>query len=87
MLSCTPGIVFATLSGLSIVASAFQGWKVFLSTLLFHTVLMWGVHTLCKGCHTKALWWILALYIALPVLLGVLYLEIISHPCSYNLAM
>ena len=69
MLSCTPGLIFAGLSGLAVVSSMFGGWKAFISTLLTQAVVMLVVVGLCRGCHTTALWWILAILVGLPLAL------------------
>lgn len=76
--TCTPGIIFAVLSGLSVISSAFVSWSAFIKTLLIQAVLLWGAVWLCKGCHTTTLWWILAIMIGLPIFLivGVLALGI-----------
>ena len=74
MLDCPPGIVFATLSALSLATSAFISWRMFLVDLVFHTIIMYGVLLLCRAHQTTTLWWLLVAFISLPVfvLLGVL---------------
>lgn len=67
MLDCPPGIIFATLSALSLASSAFVSWRMFLVDLVFHAIIMYGVLMLCRGHHTTTLWWLLALFVALPV--------------------
>lgn len=67
LFQCVPGWIWLIGAGLSIVASANLGWSALLKTVVWQAIMGWGVAWLCRGCHTKWLWFLLIVGTLLPI--------------------
>lgn len=68
LFKCVPGWIWLVGAGLSIAASASQGWSTLLKTVVWEVIVGWGVAWLCRGCHTRILWFFLLIGTVLPLL-------------------
>lgn len=71
LFKCVPGWIWLVGAGLSIFASVNKGWSAVLKTVLWEALVGWGVAWLCRGCHTKILWFLIIVGVFLPLVVFV----------------
>lgn len=71
LFDCVPGWLWLIGAGITVVASASLGWAAVLKTVLWQAVVGFGVAWLCRGCHTRWLWFLLILGIVMPIVVVV----------------
>lgn len=64
---CVPGWIWLTFAGISLVASVNSGWSTVLKTVVWEAIVGWGVAWLCRGCHTRWLWFFMIFGSMLPL--------------------
>jgi hypothetical protein len=89
LFKCVPGWIWLVGAGLSIVASANLGLSALLKTIVWEAIVGWGVAWLCRGCHTRWLWFFLLIGTVLPILLIIGAIAVIGkadcQTCGGNL--
>lgn len=69
LFSCVPGWIWLIGAGFSVITAANMGWATLLKTVLWQALMGWGVAWLCRGCHTRWLWFLIILGVLLPILI------------------
>ena len=64
---CAPGWIWLFFAGLSVVGSVSRGWGAVIKTVVWEAIVGWGVAWLCRGCHTRWLWFLIIVGSILPI--------------------